>query len=135
MISDILVDSSVLIDFFKGRETRETSILKELDLRGEPYSVPVVCAQEVMQGANSTKDFQKLWDFFRTQDLVGPKDQLNFYYNSAKIFFDCQKKGKTVRSSIDCMIAQLALENSAYLLTSDKDYRKIVGLRKELRLL
>ena len=135
MISSILVDTSVFIDLFKGKDTQQTSILLELESNEKPYSIPMICAQEVLQGAKTKSDWKRLWAFFKSQDLVTTRDPLNFHYSSAKIYYDCRREGITIRSSIDCMIAQLALEYGASLLCSDKDYKNINKIRSKLRLL
>jgi len=38
------------------------------------------------------------------------------------IYFLCRKKGVTVRSTIDCLIAQIAIEQDLLLLQNDKDF-------------
>ncbi|RLA59144.1 MAG: hypothetical protein DRR04_09255, partial [Gammaproteobacteria bacterium] len=41
---------------------------------------------------------------------------------AARIYYDCRRTGITVRSSVDCLIAQCALENELVLLHQDRDY-------------
>ena len=41
---------------------------------------------------------------------------------AARIYFDLRRKGKTVRSPIDCCIAQIAIEGKALLLHRDRDF-------------
>jgi predicted nucleic acid-binding protein len=41
---------------------------------------------------------------------------------AADLYFKLRRKGLTVRSSIDCCIAQLAIENDVSLLHRDKDF-------------
>ena len=55
---------------------------------------------------------------------------------AARICFDLQMRGETVRSNIDCCIAQIAIENQALLLHRDRDFEKIVLVRplQELRI-
>ena len=125
MKPDILVDTCVLIDAFRGNITREVSILKELDLREENYSIPAICAQEVLQGAKTQNNWNKLKSFLETYQLVVPRDPIQFHIDTAEIYFKCKKKGITIRSSIDCMVSQLAIEHNATLLTSDKDFQHI----------
>jgi predicted nucleic acid-binding protein len=45
---------------------------------------------------------------------------------------DCRKKGITIRSTIDCLIAQTALENDLILLHEDYDFdlmAKVIPLK------
>jgi predicted nucleic acid-binding protein len=49
--------------------------------------------------------------------------------DAARIFFDLRRRGRTVRSSIDCCIAQIAIENDVLLLHRDRDFEVIAELR------
>lgn len=48
---------------------------------------------------------------------------------AARTYFDLRSQGITVRSPIDCCIAQLAIENRALLLHRDRDFEMISRLR------
>ncbi len=43
--------------------------------------------------------------------------------------YDLRKTGITIRSSIDCCIAQIAIENQALLLHKDKDFTEVSKIR------
>jgi len=47
------------------------------------------------------------------------------FLRSADIFRKLRRKGITVRKSLDCMIASVAIENNALLLHNDKDFQPI----------
>ena len=47
------------------------------------------------------------------------------HVNAAEIYDGCCKKGYTIRSSVDCLLAALALEYDLQLLERDKDFRFI----------
>jgi hypothetical protein len=38
------------------------------------------------------------------------------------MYHDCRRQGVTVRSSLDCLIAQCAIEHGLTLLHNDRDY-------------
>lgn len=48
---------------------------------------------------------------------------------SARIFYDLRCKGLTVRSTIDCCIAQLAISYNLILIHDDKDFETIKEVR------
>jgi predicted nucleic acid-binding protein len=48
---------------------------------------------------------------------------------AARIFFDCRRRGLTVRSAVDCLIAQLVLEVDGVLLHDDDDFERIRTVR------
>ena len=66
------------------------------------------------------------------QQLFHPKDPVESYAQAARIYFACCRKGITVRSTIDCLIAQIALEHDLFLLHNDSDFiamATVIGLR------
>jgi len=54
-----------------------------------------------------------------------PKHEKNSYSQAAHIYFTCRRHGITIRSTIDCIIAQLAIEHDLILLHSDRDFEQI----------
>ena len=55
--------------------------------------------------------------------------QPDIWRNAARIFFEPHRHGRTVRSPIDCCIAQLALEHDALLVHRDRDFEIIANVR------
>lgn len=125
----ICVDTSVLIDLFKGRKTKEVEHIIYLEKEGTNFCIPAVCAQETLQGAKSNKEWDLLLNYLSTQYLISTSKQIEHHLAAAKINFDCHKKGLTINSTVDSCIAQLCLENDLRLLTSDKDFQKIAKVR------
>jgi predicted nucleic acid-binding protein len=125
----IVVDTSVLIDFLKGRKTAAAERLRRLEVDAVPYSIPAVCCQELLQGARDEREWGLLKDFLETQDVLLPSDPLATHVAAARIFYDCRRRGLTVRGSLDCFVAQLALENNALLLHDDDDYDRLAQVR------
>ena len=128
----ILVDTSVLIDFFKGNSNRAVRDLKEILKRQIPFGISSVIYQEVLQGAKNKKEFDLLNEYLSTQYFFNPLNQVTSYANAAAIYYKCRKNGITIRSTIDCLIAQTALEHKLILLHNDRDYTvmaPVIGLR------
>jgi hypothetical protein len=125
----IVVDSSVLIDWFKGRATPTTDRLQDLENAGIPFSIPGVCLQEVLQGARDEREWKLLSEYLESQDLLLSADSVSTHRDAARIFYDCRRKGITIRSSVDCFIAQLALEHDGVLLHDDDDFEWIRQVR------
>lgn len=125
----ILVDTSVLIDFFSGRKNTASLLLSELEESETPFYIPNICCQEVLQGARDHKEWKNLFEILSTQNLVGPRNQWICHSSAARIFFDARKKGLTIRSTVDCFIAQMALEERATLLHNDSDFESIKRVR------
>jgi hypothetical protein len=118
----ILADTSVLIDFLEGRETESGQRLKTVLQQGIPFGINSFIYQEVLQGAKSEKEYRLLKKYLETQRFYHPKDLVESFAKAAKIYFDCRRKGVTIRSTIDCIIAQTAIEHDLFLLHNDSDY-------------
>jgi predicted nucleic acid-binding protein len=118
----ILADTSVLIDFLEGRETESGQRLKTVLQQGIPFGINPFIYQEVLQGAKSEKEYRLLKKYLETQRFYHPKDPVESLAKAAKIYFDCRRKGVTIRSTIDCIIAQTAIEHDLFLLHNDSDY-------------
>ena len=125
----ILVDSSALIAFLRGDETPVAESLRKLELEGVPFALPAVCYQEVLQGARDEREWRLLDEYLGSQELVFAREPLATHREAARIFFDCRRRGLTIRSSVDCFIAQLALDEGALLLHDDKDFEDIRQVR------
>jgi predicted nucleic acid-binding protein len=120
-----LVDTSVWIDFLKEKRTKAVDLFQQILASEITYGITGIIYQEILQGASTEKDFNKLESYFSTQRFFEPKDSLSTYQNAAQLYFNCRRKGITLRSSIDCLIAQIAIENKVTLLHNDKDFVNI----------
>ena len=128
----ILVDTSILIHFFKGVESESSRKFKMVLQRGIPFGINSLIFQEVLQGAGSEREYLTLKKYLETQRFYHPREPIDSFAKAAKIYLDCRKKGITIRSSIDCLIAQTALENDLFLLHEDSDFdlmAKVIPLK------
>jgi predicted nucleic acid-binding protein len=125
----IVVDTSVLIDFLRGEQLPGAMALHRLEMEGAPFLVPGICYQEVLQGAKNEQEWNLLADTLGSQRLLFPRDPASTHLHAARIFFDCRRRGFTIRNSIDCFIAQLVLEQGGVLLHDDEDFERIRQVR------
>ena len=121
----ILIDTSVLIDSFKGKRNKAVQKFKDILLKGIPFGITDLVYQEILQGAKNESEFNILKEYLETQTFYEPLAGIQSYEYAAKIYFGLRKKGITVRSTVDCLIAQIAIENELYLLHNDRDFIKI----------
>ncbi|MDI3310936.1 MAG: PIN domain nuclease [Thermoanaerobacterium sp.] len=129
----ILVDTSVLIAFFKGINNRQVEKLEDVIKNGVPFGINFFIYQEVLQGAKSDREFKLLKEYLSTQRFYDLKNGMKSYEAAAKLYFICRKKGITIRSTIDLLIAETAIENNLYLLHDDKDFSYIAEVDKNLK--
>ena len=84
--------------------------------------------QEVLQGAKSEKEYAGLKKYLSSLRFFHSQDPIETFAKAARIYFRCRKKGITVRSTVDCMIAQIAIENELLLLHNDKDFEAMAAV-------
>lgn len=116
----IFVDSSVWIDYFNGRTTRQTDLLDSL-LGEEPIVVGDLVLTEVLQGFRDDRDFNRAKGLFECL-LFRPMLGKELALRSAENYRHLRAKGITVAKTIDVMIATFCIENDLPLLHSDKDF-------------
>jgi hypothetical protein len=122
----ILVDTSVWIDFLKGVNSRERRTLHRLIDEEEDISITEIILTEIFQGIKEDKDFKTVKDYLLEFPVHRPKGT-ETYLRAAEIYRDCRKKGKTVRKTVDCIIAAICIENGLTLLHKDSDFELIEG--------
>jgi predicted nucleic acid-binding protein len=130
----IVVDTSVLVDFFRGNRTTAGERLRLLETDQIPFAIPGICCQELLAGVRDEREWRLLYSYLETQNILWPTDPWTSHTEAARIRFDCRARGLSVRGSIDCLIAQLTLEHDGALLHSDKDF-ETVALVRPLRML
>lgn len=116
----ILVDTSVWIDLFKGIETNEVAVLEQLIESEESIIYSGIILQELFQGVNNARQRALIEESFSPFLELFP--QRSTYLSAARIFRESRMNGHPIRSSIDCLIASLTIENRCRLLHKDRDF-------------
>jgi predicted nucleic acid-binding protein len=117
----ILVDTSVWVDFLKGEDSPQRRTLHRLIEDEEDVAITGIILTEILQGIRKDKDFQAAKDYLLEFPSFGPKGT-ETYIRAAQLYRDCRKKGKTVRKTVDCIIAAICIENDLTLLHKDADF-------------
>jgi len=120
----ILVDTSVWVDFLRGVNSRQHRILHSLIENEEDIAVTEIILTEILQGIKEDKNYQKVKDYLLEFPIHKP-NATETYLKAAQIYRDCRKKGKTVRKTVDCIIAAICMENDLTLLHKDSDFELI----------
>ncbi len=127
------VDSSVWIDYFRGRPTPECDRLDAL-LGVEELVVGDLVLAEVLQGFDDDRDFATALGLFERLTVVEVAGR-EVALAAAENFRRLRAKGVTVRKTIDTLIATWCIENGHPLLFSDRDFAPFVehlGLRSAM---
>ncbi|MFC3052378.1 type II toxin-antitoxin system VapC family toxin [Kordiimonas pumila] len=120
----ILVDSSVWIDFFRGKQSRETDLLDRC-LGTEPLLTGDLIITEVLQGFKHERDFRKARAALGQLEFA-PMVGAEIALKSAENYRRLRQQGITVRKTIDVLIATFCIENGHTLLHSDRDFDVMV---------
>lgn len=131
----ILVDTSVMIGYLKGTPGKIYEKLDEIIDNGIPFGINSFIYQEVLQGSKNEKEFNNLRVYLGSLPFYKLKDSIQSFEKAAYLYFLCRKKGITIRSTIDLLIAQTALDNDLYLLHNDNDFINIRKVSKDLKFL
>lgn len=130
----ILVDTSVLVDYLKGLNNKATQTLDYVIESGMPYGINDFIYQELLQGSRNIEEFQKLKEYLETIPFYYLHYGKESFEKAAFLNFTCRRSGITIRSTVDLLIAETAIENSLYLLHNDKDFVSLAGIVPELKL-
>ncbi len=130
----ILVDTSVMIGYLKGSEGKVFDTFDDIIYNEIPFGICPHIYQEVLQGAKDEKEYDVIKEHLGSLPVYELKSGVLSFEKAAYIFFLCRKKGITIRSTIDTLIAQTAIENDLYLLHDDNDFFHIADVIRELKL-
>lgn len=120
----ILVDSSVWVDFFSSSPGEGGAELRRMISDSEPFALAGVVVVEVLQGL--TRDARAIEQFLAQWDLLEPSGFAT-YRAAAGIYRTARGKGVTL-TTIDTLIAAIALEHKANVFTLDRDFSRIAQL-------
>ncbi len=122
----ILIDTSIWIQVFRDKQGLEARRIQEW-INGREVVLTRFIQLELLQGCRDEKEWHTLSSYLEGQTYIEPKSST--WQAAARLYFDLRRQGLTVRSPIDCCIAQIALENRLILLHDDKDFLVIAKIR------
>ena len=126
----VIVDSSVWIEALYGKITPETTWLR-LALDREQVGLTSLILCEVLQGIRFDRRFRETEQRLR-EFPVFAASTFDLAASAAQNFRALQRRGVTVRKTIDCIIATFCIEEGHQLLHHDSDFEpfeKHLGLR------
>jgi len=130
----ILVDTSILVGYFKGVKGIPYDKMNYIINNDIPYGICNYVYMELLQGSASEHEYKLLNEYLSTLPFYDLKYGKESFKNASQIYMNCRKKGITIGSTIDLLIAETAMENDLYLFHNDKDYFNIAKVYKNLKI-
>lgn len=116
----ILVDTSVWVELLNGK--LEARISEERLLN---FATCGPVAQEVLQGLRSGPASESFREMFLCLPFLSDPLPLDLFLSASEIYRLGRAKGHTIRSSTDCLIAAIAIQNGVPVWHRDRDYDAI----------
>jgi hypothetical protein len=126
----VLIDTSVWIDFLNGVRTPETDWLDQ-QLPRQRLGVLDLVLCEVLQGVRSETEAGTVLKELKRLEVFATGG-LDLAVAAARNYRLLRRKGRTVRKTLDCLIATFCLVHGHALLHCDRDFdpfEKVLGLR------
>lgn len=121
MSDKVLIDTSVWVEFFRGRNAGVVETVSVL-LRTGRAAYTGIIALELLNGAKGPKDMDTLFDAFDAMQRIDEKDTT--FFDAGRMGYELARKGFTA-NTVDLLIAGIAVENGLSLMTLDKHFEAI----------
>jgi len=125
----VIVDTTVLVDYLRGLRNAETEYFdRELGRLRFGLTDLILC--EVLQGIRDERAFTRVLHELRRFEVFDTGGQ-ELAIAVARNFLSLRQRGRTVRKTIDCLIATFCLRDAHSLLHRDRDFdhfEQILGL-------
>ena len=123
----ILLDTSALIEFLNHTGSACDRSIEALVQSNADLAITEIILTEVLQGIRIEKDYREIRTCLLTFPFLSLKSSQS-YIHAADMYRKCRSKGLTVRSTIDLLIAQVAIEHGAALLHNDRDFDALASV-------
>lgn len=117
-----LVDTSVWVNLLRDRTGQVRTAFEQL-VGDEAVFLSRWTQMELLQGCRDEREWDLLRATLEDQDYAEAPPTI--WVSAARLYFDLRRRGLTIRSSVDCCIAQLALDYQLILVHDDRDFEVI----------
>ncbi|MDR2883595.1 MAG: PIN domain nuclease [Deferribacteraceae bacterium] len=130
----VLVDTSILIDYFKGKRHEKIDQFDMILSHKIPFGISAYTYQELLQGARNEREFSLLKEYLASQTIYMLPEAVETYEEAAKLYFEARRKGVTPRGTIDLLIAYTCLYYNLPLLHNDRDFDALAKIFPQLKI-
>lgn len=117
----MIVDTSVWIDFFAGRDAWQIDLLARQIEDEQPVGLTDVVYAEILQGIKYDAELIAVERQLLLLDILR-LEGLDDFRNAAQLYRAARRKGLTVRRTADCLIATVCIREDRPLLHNDVDF-------------
>jgi predicted nucleic acid-binding protein len=121
----VLVDTSAWVDFLNGFPSPAAEALAGLLQGDDDVCTCGIVVAEVFQGLRRDAGRDTIRRSFEDMVFLEPPG-IHLYFRAAEVYRRLREKGRTVRSTIDCVIAAIAEDGGCALLARDRDMDAIL---------
>ena len=121
-MSDVLVDTSVWLEFFRIKGSPYGEALDRL-LEEERVCTTNLIKAEIIPGARTPKQFRELKDYFGALPLV--REPFSLWDDIIETQFRLKRRGINGISISDLIIAVVATANGKTIFSKDSDFKLI----------
>ena len=123
----ILIDTSVLSLAYRRRvktspEPPLVQTFRRLVEEDQPIAIPGIVLQELLSGVRTPSEFERLQELMEGFPLLIATHE--HHVGAAKIANACHQAG-IAASTVDCLIAAMAVAVKSQLLTGDDDFERM----------
>ncbi len=120
----ILVDTSIWVEVFRAR--RPLDLEATLDFDDIVTCLPIV--QEVLQGFRREDAHRKAREAMLSLPFVESPLTSPVFLDAVDLYRLARRSGRTVRSSVDCLIAACAIRHDLEVLHRDRDFANLAQI-------
>lgn len=120
----IVVDTTVWVDFFAGRDEPHVAELLGLIEDDAGIGVTDVVLTEVLQGVRTEREAGRVEERLRAFDILR-LERVEDFTHAAELYRTARARGYTVRRTVDCLIAAVCVRERAPILHNDADFDRL----------
>jgi predicted nucleic acid-binding protein len=123
----IVVDTSVWVDWFGGRDTPEVGYLDACLDELVPIALTDIVLTEILQGLRSDREARRVEESMAAFPVLR-LETLDDHRRAASLYRSARRHGVTIRRTLDCLIASVCVREGLPLLHADRDFDHLAAV-------
>jgi predicted nucleic acid-binding protein len=122
----LIIDTSLWIPIYRDASGAVAQRVQAV-IGNDEYVFCQFIRAELLQGCRDEREWARTLEYLDEQSYL--EMSLGGWTDAARIYFELRQRGSTVRSTLDCCIAVVAIEHGLTLLHNDRDFETIATVR------